>query len=446
MSFCMRCGRYTSYPDANGCCQDCSPSDKQLIMLDNMDGFEFEDVCKRILERLGYGHVEKHQRASDEGRDLIVHGRNQEKIVVECKHHPRSTVGRPVVQKLHSAALTAGARKAMLITTGTFSEGALRYAHSISDVNINMIDWTKLLDFADRAGIRLATSEKISPVTAYHVSDLSILTKKVLLSLIPLCMSSPYKITDILKIQPKKLELNPIYVIRFNVHQDFRTTIGRIHSIHVDDQILVIDATDGSEVPYERARFIMNNIPVDTSQIPKFAFHVDRHEFSVGLTTIKDHTKRLIARVYTENIAYYGENNVRYVRTCIPGPNSMLITDIKQTYYPKWESYLSILQKNYDGTFLENQDSILMLNTTIDRCVTCGEKVQRMLVCNDCGNMAHPPKRFGAHSHVCRSCGKTICKHCTYWSRRWLFLRRKICRECGIKLQAKGMKINKLLV
>ena len=44
-------------------------------------------------------------------------------IVVECKH--TSTVGRPVVQKLHSAIATFdfdGPKRGMVVTTGRFTE------------------------------------------------------------------------------------------------------------------------------------------------------------------------------------------------------------------------------------------------------------------------------------------------------------------------------------
>jgi restriction endonuclease Mrr len=53
-------------------------------------------------------------------------------IVVECKH--TGTVGRPVVQKLHSAIATFefdGPKRGMVVTTGRFTNPAQEYAQCL---------------------------------------------------------------------------------------------------------------------------------------------------------------------------------------------------------------------------------------------------------------------------------------------------------------------------
>ena len=78
----------------------------ETVFLDSLNGFEFEDLCARIYQRLGY-EVTNIQATGDEGRDLILkHSGTGEVIVAECKHWPGKTVGRLIVQKLHSAMLT----------------------------------------------------------------------------------------------------------------------------------------------------------------------------------------------------------------------------------------------------------------------------------------------------------------------------------------------------
>src|SRR5262249_49373856 len=79
----------------------------------------------------------------DEGRDLLVH-KPCGLEVVECKHWPDGTVGRPAVQKLHSAVLTANSRQGAIITTGRFSKEAENYARNLGDVTIGLIDASKL--------------------------------------------------------------------------------------------------------------------------------------------------------------------------------------------------------------------------------------------------------------------------------------------------------------
>ena len=78
-----------------------------MAVLDNFSGFEFEDLMEDVFRNLGYENVRQAAKTADEGRDIlmeeVVDG-TRRAIVVECKH--TGSVGRPVVQKLHSAIAT----------------------------------------------------------------------------------------------------------------------------------------------------------------------------------------------------------------------------------------------------------------------------------------------------------------------------------------------------
>ena len=121
---------------------------ERTIYLDDIDGFEFERVCNDIFTNLKYGKVEETPLVGDEGKDLIIHDKRG-KIVVECKHHPKSSVGRPVIQKLHSAVISEGAYKGIVVTTGTFSKQAVEHARKLSPP-IELIDKGILLDLATK--------------------------------------------------------------------------------------------------------------------------------------------------------------------------------------------------------------------------------------------------------------------------------------------------------
>lgn len=71
------------------------------VLLDRMSGFEFEELIADMLTRLQYGSVEKILYTQDGGRDILIRS-SDGLIVVECKHHPKGCIGRPVVQKLQS--------------------------------------------------------------------------------------------------------------------------------------------------------------------------------------------------------------------------------------------------------------------------------------------------------------------------------------------------------
>ncbi len=108
-------------------------------MLEHLGSREFEEYCQLLLTCLYRCKVELTKRTGDEGRDLLVH-KPTGLEVVECKHWPDGTVGRPAVQKLHSATLTVNSRQAAIITTGRFSKEAEIYAKNLGDVKIELID------------------------------------------------------------------------------------------------------------------------------------------------------------------------------------------------------------------------------------------------------------------------------------------------------------------
>lgn len=82
---------------------------RRTIHLDMIDGFEFERACADIFSGAGWGRVERIGGVADGGRDLIIHGDDGRKTIVECKHQPNSSIGRPIVQKLHSAVMSEDA-------------------------------------------------------------------------------------------------------------------------------------------------------------------------------------------------------------------------------------------------------------------------------------------------------------------------------------------------
>jgi restriction endonuclease Mrr len=107
-------------------------TDSQMAVLDDLSGFELEDLVEDVFRTLGYAYIRQADRTADEGRDVlmeeVVDG-TRRGIVVECKH--TATVGRPVGQKLHSAITTFdfdGPKRGMVITTRRFTNPAQEYA------------------------------------------------------------------------------------------------------------------------------------------------------------------------------------------------------------------------------------------------------------------------------------------------------------------------------
>jgi len=95
--------------------------------------YDFEMAVARLYEALGYA-VTVTSATNDGGRDLVLESEDGTVILVECKQYaPDRKVGRPQLQKLHSAMVTETGRGGrvgggIVATTGGFSDPAVSFA------------------------------------------------------------------------------------------------------------------------------------------------------------------------------------------------------------------------------------------------------------------------------------------------------------------------------
>lgn len=102
---------------------------------------EFEAAVARLFSKRGFS-ARQTPRSGDGGWDVEVTGDLGARYLIECKQYaPERTVGRPVLQKLHSALVTEGARGALCVTTASFSSPAVEFA---ADTGIDLIDGSAL--------------------------------------------------------------------------------------------------------------------------------------------------------------------------------------------------------------------------------------------------------------------------------------------------------------
>lgn len=118
--------------------------DKHIEDLTKLDPREFEFFCADYLKANGYWNVNVTQASNDGGKDIIAY-KHFKKYVVECKRY-KGSVGRPIVQKLHSAAITSGAT-GIIMTTGNYTKQAKDYAYR---TNIKLIDKKDLVRYKKR--------------------------------------------------------------------------------------------------------------------------------------------------------------------------------------------------------------------------------------------------------------------------------------------------------
>lgn len=94
---------------------------------------DFEELLGEVFRRKGY-RVEPTVGGADGGVDLILHG-PEGCVLVQAKHWQRSQVGVKVVRELYGVQQSEGAAGSILVTSGSVTEEARR--------------------FAERAGVRL---------------------------------------------------------------------------------------------------------------------------------------------------------------------------------------------------------------------------------------------------------------------------------------------------
>lgn len=98
---------------------------------DSLSGIEFENVCKRLLENMGFS-VETTKASGDGGIDLIAYNSQpllSGKYIIQCKRYSGS-VGEPIIRDLYGVVTSERANKGILLTTGYFTKSAITFAES----------------------------------------------------------------------------------------------------------------------------------------------------------------------------------------------------------------------------------------------------------------------------------------------------------------------------
>lgn len=97
-------------------------------ILTNYTPYEFEEYVRDIFRALGCS-AKTTSKTNDGGYDVVFRNSQNQKGIIEVKQYAvTNKVGRPLIQKLHSAKIDAGADIAIFITTSFFSNAAQDYA------------------------------------------------------------------------------------------------------------------------------------------------------------------------------------------------------------------------------------------------------------------------------------------------------------------------------
>ena len=399
-----------------------------MTVLDDLSGFEFEDLMEDVFRTLGYENVRQAERTADKGRDVIMEevvDGVRRAIVVECKH--TDTVGRPVVQKLHSAVATFefdGPVRGMVVTTGRFTSPAQEYAASLGGGDgvggqhpIELLDGQDLREIADEIGLDL------------YNGRIEILCEETLRPYDPAAdVDAPVReaFRDVENITPGELPeahsqvtFRPVVAITAGTNAVFETSVGVIH--RVDDRTrLVVHAERGHpEVADEAiATLVVENthatVDLDEDRFQRAFDELDTRRFGQTQTEYKEWAVDRLREYHTTTVSYTGDNNVTYTKTCEPNRSDVSVQSIEPVYLPEVRQTTALGEYTYPYEYYAAGPSRETVEDGIRQCVHCETSAaeETYTYCPNCGAIA-----CEAHTETERLEGEPVCTGCAVTER-----------------------------
>ena len=395
-----------------------------MAVLDELSGFEFEDLMEDVFRNLGYENVRQATKTADEGRDIlmeeVVDG-TRRAVVVECKH--TGSVGRPVVQKLHSAIATydyKGPKRGMVITTGRFSGPAEEYAQRLRQNDdpypIELIDGTDLREIADEIGldlyngrIEILCSESLRPYERPGTVDAPVKTAfRDIDNIDPGDVPSPRA----------HVTFNPIVTITAETNAVFETSVGVIHRINDRSQFVVYAGRGRPELASDTVRTLVREnrhatIDLDDRRddLREIFDGIDEGRFGQTETEYKEWAVDRLREHHTTTVTYTGDNNVTYNKTCEPKQSDISVQSIEPVYLPQVRQTVTLQSYSYPYEYYAAGPSRATIEDGIHRCVHCDTAGdEQYTYCANCGSIncdTHTKTERLEDSPVCTGCAVT---------------------------------------
>lgn len=384
-----------------------------MTLLDELSGYEFEEKTVRIFEKLGYENVRQLPKSGDKGRDVIAE-EDGTAVVIECKH--TETVGRPVVQKLHSAAETYdhdGETRGAVVTTGRFTSPAREYAEK---VGVELIDGRELRDIGEEIGMDMYNGRiEILCDRTFQVSEPEKAVKEAFHDIenFPLPLAAE---------PDAALTLHPVVAVETETDAVFETSVGVIHRVH-DSGTVYIDAgrRGGDALPPEAEGIVSEDIGVDrTVEVddPEQAFGGDFDEVNVQRFegTEEDYVDPVVERRRNEHsttVRYTGDNNVTYTKDCVPDESDVDVVGLTPVYLPRVRTNVEVQDYDYPYEWYETTTAKQVTEDGVHRCVQCGkDDADAYTFCENCGSINCP-----THTKTERLEAEPVCTGCAVTER-----------------------------
>jgi len=342
---------------------------------------------------------------ADGGRDIIM-WIDRGKVVVECKHQAKS-VGRPVVQKLHSAVMTERAVGGIVIATGGFSSAAEGHTHAnicsgdaltairrMQPNNILLVDSGGLSALARVAGVNLHQGEDPS------IRDIDISGVTGMFAGLRSC---PAGATSLMDAKATSQHIDTCWVAEVRVEQRFHNSAGML--VHkMKKKKTYACGPDGGILNGKLAKKVKNGgdgLPVKRGEPPP-----------------RNGIIRTAKAECVKNVKYKGGNGATYVKRCEPTEGHIHVK-----FHP-----IGVLRTTVELKFLR---TIYKWDIPWDKeitCKACGKPkgvLKPLLICNECGRVVHVRTCGGE----CSMCKKTICDSCAVKQKR-IIKTSRLCSDC----------------
>ncbi|WEL19768.1 Restriction endonuclease [Candidatus Nanohalococcus occultus] len=390
----------------------------QETMLSDLSGFEFEELMMDVFRNLGYENIRNPGKTGDEGRDIIMEKTVdgvRKTFIVECKNLS-SHVGRPVVQKLHSAVATfdtENQKVGMIVTTNRFSAAAKEYAEK-SDVRL--WDGKKIREIAEDIGLDLYNGEieivcnRTLPVPEKR----SIVEEKIKDEFSELKNFEKQVIDDI----EVELELVPAVKMRSQIDSVYETTVGVVNRIQREDTLIWRADTEGSVE--ERKDSELERLIHDSGVGSRLGAYdleaefddIKRRHFEKTETGFKQDLVEYEIKENTEQVSYTGGNNVTYNKTHKPKEKDVTVTEIKPVYVPKIKTSTRIKEHSHRHSYFTDNNLEIKKKDEIHVDTHTGRKplLFTPTLCRYCGtinNRLNIKEERLNHSPICKHCSET---------------------------------------
>jgi restriction endonuclease Mrr len=392
-----------------------------MPILDDLSGFEFEDVMEDVFRNLGYDNVRQAARTADEGRDIVMEevvDGTRRSIVVECKH--TESVGRPVVQKLHSAVATHdfdGPRRGMVATTGRFTGPAEEYAERLEANDdpypIELIDGRILRELADEVGLDLYNGriEVLCDETLRPHDP----TGPVDAPLLQAVRDVENRSVEELPSPHRRAHLQPVVLVSARIQATFETSVGVIHRVNETDGVALHAGRDGPTPCSEAASQLVGNNLSQAIDLDEDAFAATYDDLVVNRfgrtqTEYKDWAVDRFRRRHTTTVQYTGDNNVTYTKECEPNQSDISVQSVTPVYLPQIRFGVTLGEYRHGYEAYIAGPSRVTVEDAVRRCVHCGTDASdgAYTYCANCGSI-----NCESHTRTERLEGTPVCTGCS---------------------------------